>query len=50
MKKDTDISSFTFDPDKKDYITRSALEKLIKDIKMQLSKNKKISVVIKEEV
>jgi hypothetical protein len=47
MKKD-EIAIFIFDPEKKDNITRYALEKMLKEIKSQLSKNKIISVVIAE--
>jgi hypothetical protein len=49
MKKDVEISSYSFDPEKKDYVTRTALEKLLKDIRTQLSKNKRIVVAIKED-
>ncbi len=50
MKKDIELSIFTFDPDKKDYITRSSLEKLMKEIKIHLSKGRKIVLVIKEDL
>ena len=49
MKK-PEISTYEFDPDKKDYVIRSACEKLLKDIKSNLSKNKKVKVVISENV
>ena len=48
--KDKEISTYEFDPEKKDYVIRSACEKLLKDIKSQLSKNKKIKVIITEDV
>ena len=46
--KDKEISTYEFDPDKKDYATRSMCEKLLKEIKSLLAKNKKIKVVITE--
>ena len=49
MKKD-EIAVFTFDPEKKDYVIRSSLEKLLKEIKSNLSKNKNIVVTISEDV
>jgi len=47
MKKD-EIAVYTFDPEKKDYVTRSLCEKLLKEIKSNLSKNKPITVVLTE--
>lgn len=47
--KDKEISIYEFDPEKKDCVTRSACEKLMKEIKSQLSKNKKIKVIISED-
>lgn len=49
MKKD-EIAVYTFDPEKKDYVIRSACEKLLKEIKSNLSKNKKIIVTVSEDV
>ena len=46
--KDKEISTYEFDPDKKDYATRSMCEKLLKEIKSLLAKNKNIKVVITE--
>lgn len=46
--KDKEISAYEFDPDKKDTATRSICEKLLKEIKSLLAKNKKIKVVISE--
>jgi hypothetical protein len=48
--KDKEISTYEFDPEKKDYATRSMCEKLLKDIKSNLSKNKKIKVILTEDV
>ena len=48
--KDKEISTYLFDPEKKDYVIRSACEKLLKEIKSNLSKNKKIKVVVSEDV
>lgn len=47
MKKD-EIAVYKFDPEKKEYVTRSLCEKLLKDIKSNLSKNKLITVVLTE--
>jgi hypothetical protein len=47
MKKG-EIAVYTFDPEKKEYITRSMLEKLLKEIKTNLSKNIPITVVLTE--
>lgn len=47
MKK-TEISTYEFDPDKKDAIHRVATEKLLKEIKALLSKKKKIKVSLTE--
>ncbi len=49
MKKD-EIAVFTFDPEKKDYVIRASLEKLLKEIKSNLSKNKNIVVTVSEDV
>ena len=46
--KDKEISTYEFDPEKKDYATRSMCEKLLKEIKSLLAKNKKLKVVISE--
>lgn len=45
MKK-VDLSTYDFDPEKKDYIHRAAMEKLLKEIKTLLTRNKKIRVTI----
>lgn len=47
MKKD-EIAVFLFDPEKKDNLTRYALEKLLKEIKNNLAKNIPITVVLTE--
>jgi TolB-like protein len=49
MKKD-EIAVFSFDPEKKDYITRSMLDKLLREIKTNLSKNIPITVVLTETI
>jgi hypothetical protein len=47
MKKDINIISVhELDDEKKESITRYALEKMLKDIKAALSKNGKIKIVI----
>jgi len=47
MKKDINlISTYELDDEKKDFITRYALEKMLKDIKAALSKNGKIKITI----
>ncbi len=47
MKKDANIiSSYELDDEKKDSITRYALEKMLKDIKAALTKNGKIKITI----
>jgi len=46
--KDKEISTYEFDPEKKDYATRSMCEKLLKEIKALLAKNKKLKVIISE--
>ena len=48
--KTPEINTYEFDPDKKDYIIRAACEKLLKEIKSNLSKNKKVKVIISENV
>ena len=48
--KDKEIAVYEFDPEKKDYVIRSHCEKLLKDIKSNLSKNKKIKVILTEDV
>jgi hypothetical protein len=48
--KDKEISTYEFDPEKKDYVIRSSCEKLLKDIKSNLSKNKKLKVIVIEDV
>ena len=48
--KDKEISTYEFDPEKKDYVIRSHCEKLLKEIKSLLSKNKKIKVILTEDV
>ena len=50
MKKETELATFTLDPDKKDYITRSTLEKTIKEIRSHLVKNKRVLVVLKDGI
>ena len=50
MKKETELATFTLDPDKKDYITRSTLEKMIKEIRSHLVKNKRVLVVLKDGI
>lgn len=49
MKKETELATFTLDPDKKDYLTRSTLEKMIKEIRSYLVKNKRLLVVLKDD-
>ena len=47
MKKDVNvISTYELDDEKKDSITRYALEKMLKDIKAALTKNGKIKITI----
>ena len=47
MKKDVNvISTYELDDDKKDSITRYALERMLKDIKAALIKNGKIKITI----
>jgi hypothetical protein len=47
MKKDTKIISvYELDADKKDNITRNILEKLLREIKMELPKNIKLKIVV----
>ena len=48
--KNTEINTYVFDPEKKDYAIRAACEKLLKEIKSNLAKNKKIKVIISENV
>lgn len=48
--KNTEINTYEFDPEKKDYVIRAACEKLLKEIKANLSKNKKLKVIISENV
>lgn len=47
MKKD-EIAIFLFDPEKKDYLTRAACQKLLKEIMSNIQKNKPITVIVKE--
>lgn len=49
MKKD-EIAIYAFDPEKKDYVIRAACEKLLKEIRSNLSKNKTIIVTISEDI
>ena len=47
MKKDVNvISTYELDDEKKDSITRYALERMLKDIKAALIKNGKIKITI----
>ena len=47
MKKDVNvISTYELDDEKKDSITRYALEKILKDIKAALTKNGKIKITL----
>ena len=47
MKKEASIiSAYELDDEKKDSITRYALEKMLKDIKAALTKNGKIKITI----
>lgn len=48
--KSAEINTYEFDPEKKDYVIRSLCEKLLKEIKSNLSKNKKIKVIVSENV
>jgi hypothetical protein len=48
--KNTAISTYEFDPQKKDALTRAECEKLLREIKINLSKNKKLKVVVSENV
>lgn len=48
--KNMAISTYEFDPQKKDYLTRAEFEKLLKEIKLNLSKNKKLKVIVSENV
>ena len=49
MKKDVNlISTYELDDEKKDSITRYALEKMLKEIKAALTKNGKIKVTIEK--
>ena len=49
MKKDINlISTYELDDEKKDSITRYALEKMLKDIKATLTKNGKIKITIEK--
>jgi hypothetical protein len=47
MKKD-EIAVYSFDPEKKEYVTRSLCEKLLKEIKSNLARNRPITVVLTE--
>lgn len=47
MKKD-EIAVFIFDPEKKEQFTRITYDKLIKEIKVNLSKNKPVLVTLSE--
>ena len=46
--KDKEISTYEFNPDMKDYVHRAGMEKLLKEIKSLLAKNKKIKLIITE--
>ena len=49
MKRDANIISVhELDDEKKDTITRYALEKMLKEIKTALSKNGKIKIIIEK--
>lgn len=49
MKKDLNIiSTYELDADKKDNITRYALEKMLREIKAELSKKGKLKVIIEK--
>lgn len=47
MKKE-EINIYEFDPEKKDYVTRSACEKLLKEIKASMIRHGKIKVTIEK--
>jgi hypothetical protein len=49
MKNNT-INIYDFDPQKKDSVVRAECEKLLKEIKFNLSKNKKLKVIVSENV
>lgn len=46
--KDTIIATFELDDEKKQNITRYAVEKLLKEIKVSMSKHRKIRVTIEK--
>jgi F0F1-type ATP synthase delta subunit len=49
MKKDANvISVHELDDEKKDSITRYALEKMLKDIKAAMTKNRKVKITIEK--
>ena len=49
MKKDANIlSTYELDADKKDNITRYTLEKILKEIKVELPKNGKLKITIEK--
>lgn len=50
MKKDANIiSTYELDADKKDTITRYALEKMFREIKAELPKNGKLKIIIEKQ-
>jgi hypothetical protein len=49
MRKDANIiSTYELDDEKKESITRHALERMLKDIKAALTKNGKIKIIIEK--
>jgi hypothetical protein len=49
MKKDHNIiSTHALDAEKKDVITRSLLEKILREIKSELVKNGKLEIIIRK--
>jgi hypothetical protein len=44
-----DLITVEIDPDKKEYITRASLDKMLRDIKALLVRKKKIKIIISQE-
>lgn len=49
MSNKDDKTEYDFYHDKKDYITRAALTKMLNEIKAQLSKSRNVKVVLVKE-
>ena len=46
--KNEPLATFDFDDDKKDYIKKATLTKLLNEIKTALSKHKKIRIILEK--